>query len=232
MFAQAKQKGHPTPKRVSKEQNRTMGRMGETQAPSGMLPNPCNMALYGVECADPVHGHDSLQWVHIGQTSAPCVTRTHLVCKAYWCGAVASSTCFEICWTMVRAINVRMMSPTTMPRMPPSGLRRAVARPIRSPSRTPLGTCPWLMTVAKLQKISKSWSNSTNPRCVRLTFQTGPVRLHDVLNGHSCKTTQDPTRKASQDTGTRGGLLSGLVSCANVAIPGSHLGAVQCLTTC
>ena len=74
-------------------------------------------------------------------TSAPCATGTHTLTSSAMragCGAVASSTCFEICWAMVHAINLRMMSPTTMPRTPPSSLRRAVTRPIRNLSRTPL----------------------------------------------------------------------------------------------
>ena len=131
-----------------------------------------------------------------------CDTHSHpdFVCNAYWCGAVDSSTCFDTCRAMVRAIHLRMMSPTTMPRMPPSGLRSAVTRPIRSPSRTLRGTCPWLMIVAKLQKISISWSDSTNPRLCSTGMPDGPgVWLEDVLNGHSCRTTQDPTRKASQE---------------------------------
>ena len=52
------------------------------------------------------------------------------------------------------------------------GLRRAVTHPNRNPSTMPFGTCLW----QKLQKFSMVSSHSTNPRCVRLTCHSGPVR--------------------------------------------------------
>ena len=109
---------HP-PKRVSKEQ----------RTPLGMLPNPCNMAFLDTKSNAPIPSTDTTVcrgFISVNICTM-CDTHSHpdFVCNAFWCGAVASSTCFEICWAMVHAINLRM-SPTTMPRIPPSRLRRTV----------------------------------------------------------------------------------------------------------
>ena len=206
-----------------------------------MLPNLCNMAFLDTKSNAPIPSTDTTVCRGFKSVNicTMCDTHSHpdFVCNSYWCGAVASSTCFEICWAMVRAINLRMISPTSMPRMPPSCLRREVTRPNRNPSRTPLSARPWLTIVAQLQNRGRT---RPIPRCVRLTCQTGPVRLHDVLNGHSCRTSQDPTRKASRELRLRSltkvtwswwpPLRTGkLRQCCQ--IPGSHLCAVQCLAT-
>ena len=60
--------------------------------------------------------------------------------RAYWKGAVASSTFFAICFAIVRATILLKMSPTTIPLTPPSGLLKAVMRPKRSASTISSGT--------------------------------------------------------------------------------------------
>ena len=66
-----------------------------------------------------------------GSNQTPFGPASHpaLVFRAYWKGAVATSTLLEICVAIVRATSLRKMSPTTIPRTPPSGFWSAVRRP-------------------------------------------------------------------------------------------------------
>ena len=70
-----------------------------------------------------------------------CATHSHpaFVLSAYRYEADASSACLAICFAIVRATSLRMMSPTVMPLTPPSGFRSAVIRPRRKPSNTSEG---------------------------------------------------------------------------------------------
>ena len=80
-----------------------------------------------------------------------------LVDKAYWKGAVAASACFETCFAIVRATDLRRMFPTTIALTPPSGLLNAVKRPIRMASKISPGTCP---VAKRLETLGKKTRNN------------------------------------------------------------------------
>ena len=63
------------------------------------------------------------------RTQRNCVVQPARVDSACWNAAVAASTTSPNSWALVRAVNLRITSPATIPRTPPSFLRNAVIQP-------------------------------------------------------------------------------------------------------
>ena len=99
-------------------------------------------------------------------TCRMCATVSHpaLVFRAYWCGEVATSTWAENCCAIVRATILLKVSPTTMPRTPPSGFRRAVTLPHLMAWRIPAGTLLRANNVATFPKAAPSAPLSRSTR--------------------------------------------------------------------
>ena len=98
--------------------------------------------------------------------TAGCEPRSHppFVHRAYWKGAVIASTFLAICLAMDLATNLLTMSPSTIPRAPPSNSLRAVIRPNRMACTIAGGTFPEARrepTRAK-KSGSPSFSNTVN----------------------------------------------------------------------
>ena len=95
--------------------------------------------------------------------------------RAYWQGAVTTSTLPAICLAIVLATNLRRMSPTTIPRMPPFEFFKAVILPILTPSTATKGACPRARTVANRNRSDVSLAVSRT--CCRWSavIPEGPV---------------------------------------------------------
>ena len=91
---------------------------------------------------DPNNRHDCRFWIQIcqGLQDVSDALTSCFGLPAYWKGALATSTFSGICFAIVRTTSLRIMSPTTIPITPPSGLWSAVSRPSLMASRMVCGT--------------------------------------------------------------------------------------------
>ena len=163
-------------------------------------------------------------------------THSHpaLVVKAYWKGAVAFSTCFATCFEIVLATRRLIMSPTTIPLTPPSGLVKAVNRPNPIPAMASSGITPCAMIEATVANNSESASLSKIGNKWSAVMPEGPpaAPLLEVRKEMRNNALSNSKGSAGLELATSGliswrgcaNLRSGLVNSRNVAkVPGDHL---------
>ena len=115
----------------------------QRESPPSMVDRPSNRRSGNkIERTDPVNRQDRRSTVQICQRlNCTCTHPPDFVANAYWNGEVAASTVGVIDCAMVRATNLRTMSPHTMPRTPPPGFSKAVNLPMRNNVSRSVGFC-------------------------------------------------------------------------------------------
>ena len=121
-----------------------------------------------------------------------------LLLSAYWWGAGASSASFMTCFEMVLATSRLRMSPTTMPRTPPSGLLNATIRPILIPSNAPCGNFPCASAVTNKARAthdhSQEWVANDRWSCLK-----GRLPRPSWTISHTARTTLRPIRNVQHE---------------------------------
>ena len=115
--------------------------------------------------------------------------------RAYWKGAVVSSTFLAIYFDIILATNLLIKSPTTIPLTPPSGLLSAVIRPKRNLLQTPVHAPVVLLGVIQ-RELSRNCVQPTigprrraerqqEPRCLHIFDMWDPFKEQRLFNKRS-----------------------------------------------
>ena len=155
-----------------------------------------------------------------------------LVESAYWNGEVAASTAGPSCWATVLATNRLMTSPTTIPRTPPSFLRRAVIRPIRRIWTVLSGTTPLENPSATKQEMEVLWVLQKGRRWSLVipdvtTSNSSSGRPH-VLREETLVQMKDGSWRQFRDWVLRN-CMATTECCQRDSSAGCQLGSLQCL---
>ena len=109
---------------------------------------------------------------------------------------VASSASLAICFAIVRATNLRMMSPTVMPRTPPSGFEELSSAPNTNLPTPRKGCCP--STMHLLAQTCQNHARSPKWESDPMSFLEDLQRLPVLQCANKTRTTLGQEREIGQ----------------------------------